>query len=115
MSVEQTLLRSLVFTKFAVVHFCSGRWDLKLGFSVVVLQSVGEQRRLLMELFSTHLTFKWSFAAQSMDLHVVMETYFFVSSEITVSALIFLSGYHVLVLILSVALEETTRFELLAT
>lgn len=74
---------------------------------MVVLQPVGEERRLLVELFSTHFTLKRSFVAKGVDLHVVVETSFFVRGVIAVSALVFLFVYHILVVILSVALEET--------
>lgn len=81
---------------------------------MVVLQPVGEQRRLLMKLFSAHFTLVLSFVAKGVDLHVVVETDFFVRGVITVSALVFLSVHHILVVILSVALEETARLKLFA-
>lgn len=46
---------------------------------------------------------------------MVVEIDFFVSGEITVRALVFLSVYDILMVILGVALEETTRLELLPT
>lgn len=75
---------------------------------MVVLQTVGEQCRLLVELLSAHFTLKWCFTAEGVDLHVVVEIDFFVSGEITVRALVFLSVYDILMVILGVALEETT-------
>ncbi len=114
-SVEKTLFCCLVFTELAFVHFVGGWRDLKLGFSVVVLQTVGEQRRLLVKLFSADFTLKWGFTAEGVNLHVVVETGFFVSGEITVRALVFLSVYDILMVVLGVALEESTRLELLPT
>lgn len=82
---------------------------------MVVLQTVGEQRRLLVELLSAHFTLKWGFTAEGVDLHVIVEIDFFVSGEIAVRALVFLSVYDILMVILGVAFEETTRLELLPT
>lgn len=81
----------------------------------MVLQTVGEQRRLLVELLSAHFTLKRGFAAEGVDLHVVVEIGFLVSGEIAVRTLVFLSVYDILMVILGVALEETTRLELLPT
>lgn len=75
---------------------------------MVVLQTMGEQRSLLVKLFPTHFTLKWGFTTESVDLHVVVETDFFVSGKVTVCALVFLSVDDILVVVLGVALEETT-------
>lgn len=88
---------------------------LVFGFSVVVLKSVREQRRLLVELFATHFALERSLAAQRVHLHVVVQAGLLVGGEVTVGALVLLPGQNVLVMILCVAFEETSRLEFLPT
>lgn len=107
-AVQQPLLGSLVVTEFAFMHLGGRRRRLGLGLSVVMLQSVREQRRLLVELLATHFTLKGRLAAQSMHLHVVMEAGLLVGGEITVCALVLLPRQDVLVMVLGVSLEETS-------
>lgn len=56
MPVKKSLLGRLVITELAAVHFCSGWGNLQLWLSVMVLESVGEECCLLVELLATHLT-----------------------------------------------------------
>lgn len=110
-AIEQPLLGSFIVTELAFVHLGGrrrrrGRRRLVLGLSVVVLQSVREQCRLLVELLATHFTLKRGLAAQSMHLHVVVEAGLLVGGEVTVRALILLPRQNILVMILGVALQE---------
>lgn len=106
--IEQSLLSSFIVTELAFMHL-GGRWRrLALGLSVVVLESVREQRRLLVELLAAHITLERSLAAQSMHLHVVVEAGFLVGGEITVCTLVLFSGQNILVMILGVAFQETS-------
>ena len=82
---------------------------------MVVLQSMGEQRRLLVELLATHLTLKQSLVAQRVHLHVVMKAGLLVGGEVTVRALVLFPGQDILVVVFGVALQEASRLELLAT
>ena len=107
-SIQQPLLSSFIVTELAFMHL-GGRWRwLTLGLSVVVLQSVREQRRLLVELLATHFTLEGGLAAQSVHLHVVVEAGFLVGGEVTVCTLVLLPGQNILVMILGVAFQETS-------
>ena len=114
-AVEQALLRRLIVTKLALVHLVGGRrrGRLALGLAVVVLQSVGEQRRLLVELLAAHLALEGRLAAQRVHLHVVVETHLLVGGEVAVGALVLLAREHLLVVVFGVALQEASRLELL--
>lgn len=113
--IEQPLLGSFIVTELAFMHL-GGRWRrLVFGFSVVVLQSVGEQRRLLVELLATHFTLERGLAAQSVHLHVVVEAGLLVGGEVTVCTLVLFPRQDILVIILGVAFQETSRFELFST
>lgn len=112
-AIEQPLLGSLIVTELAFVHLGGRRrrrrrWRLVLGLSVVVLQSVREQRCLLVELLAAHFTLERGLAAQSMHLHVVVEAGLLVGGEVTVCALILLPRQNILVVILGVALQESS-------
>ncbi len=120
MAIEQPLLGSLVFAKLAFVRLgrgggrkrrCDGRGRFLL--LLVVLETVREQRRLLMELFTAGLAFERHFVAERMHLHVVVQTGFFVGGEVAVRALILFATQHFLVVVASVALEEAAGFEFL--
>lgn len=106
--IEQPLFSSFIVTELAFMHLGGRRRRLVLGLSVVVLQSVREQRRLLVELLATHFTLERGLAAQSMHLHMVVEAGFLVGGEITVCTLILLPRQNILVMILGVALQETS-------
>lgn len=81
----------------------------------MVLESVGEECRLLVELLAAHLTLKGcTLAAQRVDLHVIVEAGFLVGGEVTVCTLVLLLVYDILVVVLGVALQETSRFEFLS-
>lgn len=103
-SIEQSLLSGFIVTKLALVHLSGWRRWLGFGLPVVVLQPVGEQRPLLVELFTAHLTLERGFAAQCMHLHVIVEAGFLVGGEVTVCTLVLFAGQNVLVVILSVSL-----------
>lgn len=120
-SVEQSLLGSFILTELALVRL--GGWRrrrrrrrlLTLGLPLVVLQPVGKQRRLLVELLAAHFALQGGLAAQGVHLHVVVEAGFLVGGELTVCALVLFSGQNLLVMILCVPLQESARFELFAT
>lgn len=103
-AIEQSLLSCFIVTELAFMHLGGWRRSLVLGLSVVVLKSVREQRRLLVELLATHFTLKRGLAAQSVHLHMVVEADFFVGSEVTVCTLVLLPRQDILVMILGVAL-----------
>ena len=106
--VEQSLLSSFIVTELAFMHL-GGRWRrLVLGLSVVVLQSVREQCRLLVELLATHFTLERGLAAQSVYLHVVVQAGFLVGGEVTVCTLVLFPCQNVLMMILGVAFQETS-------
>lgn len=118
-AIEQPLLSSFIVTELAFVHLGGRRRRrrrrrLVLGLSVVVLQSVGEQRRLLVELLAAHFTLERGLAAQGVHLHVVVEAGLLVGGEVTVCALILLPRQNILVMILGVALQEASGLELFA-
>lgn len=119
-AIEQPLLGSLVIAKLAFVRLCRGgrrrrRRDCRgrFLFAVVVLETVREQRRLLVKLFTAGLAFERRFVAERVDLHVVVQTGFFVGGEVAVRALVLLAAQHVLVVVASVSLQEAAGFELL--
>lgn len=104
--IEQSLLSSFIVTELAFMHL-GRRWRrLVLGLSVVVLQSVREQRSLLVEFLATHFTLKRGLAAQSVHLHVVVEAGFLVGGEVTVCTLVLFPGQNILVMILGVTFQE---------
>lgn len=106
--IEQPLFSGFIVTELAFMHL-GGRWRrLVLGLSVVVLQSVREQRRLLVELLATHFTLERGLAAQSVHLHVVVEAGFLVGGEVTVCTLVLFPRQNILVVILGVAFQETS-------
>lgn len=116
MPVKESLLGRLVIAELAVVHFRGGWRNLQLRLSVMVLEAVGEECCLLVELFAAGLTLeRRALAAQCVDLHVVVEADFLVGGEVTVCTLVLLLAYGVLVMVLGVTLQETSRFKLLAT
>lgn len=106
--IEQALLSRFIVTEFAFMHLGGRLRRLALGLSVVMLQSVREQRRLLVELLATHFTLKRGLAAQSMHLHVVVEAGFLVGGEVAVCALVLFPSQNILVMILGVALQEAS-------
>lgn len=105
--VEQPLLGRFIFTELAFMHLVWRCGRLALGLSVVVLQSVREQRRLLVELLAAHFTLERGLAAQRVYLHVVVEAGFLVSGEVTVCTLVLFPRQNLLVVILGVAFKET--------
>lgn len=126
-AIEQPLLGRLIVTELAFMHLSGWRrrrlrellrlrWLLLLGLglSVVVLQSVGEQRRLLVELFAARVALKRRLAAERVHLHVVVQAGLLVGGVVAVRALVLFPRQDVLVVVLGVALEETSRLELLA-
>lgn len=114
-SIEQPLLSRFIVTELALVHLGGRLRRLRLRLSVVVLQSVREQRRLLVELLAAHFTLKGGLAAQSMHLHVVVEAGLLVGGEVAICALVLFPSQDILVMILSMAFEEASRLELFAT
>lgn len=108
MPVEQSLLRRFIVTELAFMHLGGRWWWLALGLSVVVLQSVREQRRLLVELLATHFTLERGLAAQSVHLHVVVEAGFLVGGEVTVRTLVLFPRQNILVMVLGVAFQEAS-------
>lgn len=118
-AIEQPLLGSLVIAKLAFVCLgrSGGRKRRRDGrgrfLLLVVLETVREQHRLLVELFTAGLAFERSFVAERMHLHVVVQTCFFVGGEFAVRALVLFATQHVLVVVASVALEEAAGFEFL--
>lgn len=119
-AIEQPLLSSLVIAKLAFVRLGRGgrRKRRRNGrgrflFAVVVLETVREQRRLLVELFTAGFTFKRRFVAERVDLHVVVQTGFFVGGKVAVRALVLFATQHVLVMVASVSLQEAAGFEFL--
>lgn len=108
MAIEQSLLSSFIVTELAFMHLSRRRRRLVLRLSVVMLQSVGKQCRLLVELLTTHFTLKGGLAAQSMHFHMVVEAGFLVGGEVTVCTLILLPRQNILVMILGVTLQETS-------
>lgn len=114
-AIEQSLLRRFVVTKLALVHLRGRRRRLGFWLPVVVLQPVGEQSPLLVELLTTHLTLEWGFAAQCVHLHVIVKAGFLVGGEVTVCTLVLFPGQDILVVILSVPLKKTSRLELFTT
>lgn len=112
--IEQTLLSSLIVAELAFMHLGGRRRRLVFGLPVVVLESVREQRPLLVELLATHFALEWGLAAKCVHLHVIVEAGFFVGGEVTVCALVLLPGQDILVVVLSVAFEEASRLELFA-
>lgn len=116
MPIKKSLLSRLIIAELAAVHFCS-RWrNLQLRLLVMVLESVGEKCRLLVELFATHLTLeRCALAAQRVDLHVIVEAGFLVGGEVAVCALVLFLVYDFLVMVLGVTLQETTRFKFFST
>lgn len=120
-AIEQPLLGSLIIAKLAFVRLVrrGGRKRRRDGrgrflLLVVVLETVREQRRLLVELLTAGLAFKRSFVAERVHLHVVVQTDFFVGGEVAVRALVLFATQYVLVVVASVALEEAAGFEFLA-
>lgn len=108
--IEQSLLCSFIVAELAFMHL-GGWWrrsGLVLGLSVVMLQPVGEQCRLLVELLATHFALKGGLAAKSMDLHVVVEAGFLVGGEVAVCTLVLLPCENILVMILGVAFQEAS-------
>lgn len=128
-AIEQPLLGRLIVTELAFMHLSGWRRRrlrellrlrrllllLGLRLSVVVLQSVGEQRRLLVELFAARVALKRRLAAERVHLHVVVQAGLLVGGVVAVRALVLFPRQDVLVVVLGVALEETSRLELLAT
>lgn len=109
MAVKKSLLGRFIITELAAVHFCSGWWNLQLRLSVMVLELVGEECRLLVELFAACVTLeRCALAAQFVDLHVIVEAGFLVGGEITVCTLVLFLAYDFLVMVLGVALQETS-------
>lgn len=108
-AIEEPLLGSFIVTELAFVHLVGrpGRL-LALGLSMVVLQSVRKQRRLLVELLAAHFTLEGGLAAQSVHLHVVVEAGFLVSGEVAVRTLVLFPGQNLLVVILGVAFQEAS-------
>lgn len=114
--VKESLLGRLVIAELAAVHFGGGgRWNLQLRLSVMVLVSVRQERHLLVELFAAHLALeRCALAAHRVDLHVIVEAGFLVGGEVTVCTLVLLLVYDILVMVLGVALQKTSRFEFLS-
>lgn len=119
-AIEQALLGGLVIAKLAFVRLgrSGGRERGSDGrrrflFAVMVLKTMGEQRRLLVKLFTAGLAFERSFVADRVNLHVVVETCFFVGGEVAVGALVLFASQDVLVVVASVSLQEAAGFEFL--
>lgn len=114
-SVEKSLLSCFVIAELAAVHFRSGWRDLQLRLSVMMLESVGEERRLLVELFPAHLALELhALAAQCVDLHVIVEAGFLVGGEVAVCTLVLLLVHDILMMVFGVTLQETPRFKFLS-
>lgn len=119
-AIEQALLGGLVIAKLAFVSLgrSGGRERGRYGrrrflFPVMVLKAMGKQRGLLVKLFTAGLAFEGSFVADRVNLHVVVETGFFVSGEVAVGALVLFASQDVLVVVASVSLQEAAGFEFL--
>lgn len=67
-----------------------------------------------MELFAAHVALEGRLGAQSVHLHVVVQAGLLVSGVVAVRALVLLPRQDVLVVVLGMTLEETSRLELLA-
>lgn len=106
--VEQPLLGRFIVTELAFMHLVRRRRRLALGLSMVVLQSVRKQRRLLVELLAAHFTLERGLAAQSVHLHMVVEAGFLVGGEVTVCTLVLFPRQNFLVVILGVAFQEAS-------
>lgn len=82
----------------------------------MVLEPVRDKCRLLVELIAARFTLeRCALAAQFVALHVIVETDFLVGGEVTVCTLVLLLAYDILVMVLGVALQETSRFKFLST
>lgn len=119
-AIEQALLRSLVIAKLAFVRLVGGRR--REGgsdgrgcflFPVMVLKTMREQCRLLVELFSAGIAFKGGFVTERVNLHVVVEAGFFVGGEVAVSALVLFASQDFLMVVASVPLQKAAGFEFL--